>query len=230
VLQRVVVPAGALIAFRFSNAQSGDHPDRHDRGHGQIGHLPGLKTIKLPGGAKQGGQIERAGPGNQHADTVAGDITGGQQGLHGGTGAFDAIGINDNILSGRGKAEQNRGQGHHYHVAITKHRICTGHPDDGRHHRQLGYKQPGTPPTQQAGKHRHGHLINEWGPKEFKGIPECGPAEKSDCGPVDPGLAQPDREGGKYQQDGNTCRKPEKEQGRHLGREPGPVPTRARQV
>jgi len=85
-----------------SSSASGElgHADAHESGHDQIGISPCAVGISLGGAAKRIGKIQTAGTGCDHPYSIARHIRRRQQSLQIHIGNLDAIGIDNNILSG----------------------------------------------------------------------------------------------------------------------------------
>ncbi|MNJ71355.1 hypothetical protein D3C77_678910 [compost metagenome] len=90
--------------------------------------------VAEPGGTEAFGEEQRTGGGQQRGDPVAGHVAGGEGGLALVIGDFQAVGVDSDILSGRGKGDQHR-QGNQPGQMLL--RITKAHADQPDHHQHL---------------------------------------------------------------------------------------------
>ena len=87
----------------FAHNQNRQGTDPHQGRHHLVRHLPGPEFR----------QIQGAGTGHQQSQPVTENIGRRQSRLQPFAGNLDAVGINSDILGGRGKGHQQPAQGHH---------------------------------------------------------------------------------------------------------------------
>ena len=208
-------PLGRRSGIGFANHQGGNHADPHRQRHRPVGPLPGLVIVSPAAAAEPVGEIQRTGAGDQHTDTVTGDISRRHQRLQVDFGRFDTVGINDDILGRRGEAECHGGQRHQRQARLARRRVDRRHAQDRANDRRLRGEQPGTAPAEAAGQQRQRQLIDQRRPDELERVTERGPAKIRHRRALGASLAQPQRQRRKDQQQRHTRRKTQKQHGHH---------------
>ena len=170
-------------------------------------------------GFKQSGNGQGPGTSDDHANAITADIGRAHHRLKVGIGGLDAIGVNNNVLGGRGKTKGNRGKGHHGQVFC---RVGQSHPQDGGDDAALGNDQPAAPTAQNAVQNWQGQTVNQWRPDKLEGIAKCRPTEIGNSGTIHTCFAQPYRQGGENQKDGNAGRQSQKQHRDHARMNKGP--------
>ena len=108
----------------FADQQGGQNPHTHRQRHTTIGHTPCQGLV----GAfpfDQGGDGQRPCASHDHANAVSGDIGRTHHCLQIDIDGLDAIGIDNDVLRGRGKTKGHRSKGHHGQVLR---RVGQAHP------------------------------------------------------------------------------------------------------
>ncbi len=123
VVERGVARSGGL---GLGDDEGGDDADTHGHRHACVGPEPGRARVGVLA-ADHSGQIERPGAGHQHADAVAGDIGGRHHRLQFHARRLDAVGVYDDVLGRRRKAERAGGRRHQHEIGLG---IRRGHQQD----------------------------------------------------------------------------------------------------
>ena len=165
-------------AFRLSAQQNGHHPDTDARGHRQIDPEP-IEGV---------GQDQGAAAGDQHADPIAVDIGRGANPLFRGRQAFNAIGVNDDVLRRRQEGHQNRQPGGEQRMVE---RIRRAQGDDRGHQRHLAKNQPAAPPPKPGGQRRQGQLVDHRRPQEFEIVGQTDQGDQPNRPKANAGLGHP---------------------------------------
>ena len=197
------IAVGVPVAFcRLGGEQHGDHPHQHGRRHRQIAHRPALVVVagtgRRIGALGPGRQAQYAGTGADHGQAIAGLVVGSQHGLPLYRGGFDAEGIQRNVLRGRCKGHQQRQLGQRFHALLG--RVVQCHADQATHDGELRHQQPAAASPQPACQQRNGHAVHQGRPHPLETIGQCHPAEETDGGAVDTGLAQAKAQSSQHQQ------------------------------
>ena len=180
---------GAQRHIRLAHPQAGEQAGQHHQGKQQVGAGPGPVLIEQGGGAKAFGEIQRAGSSQQGGDPITGHIAGGQGSLTGVVDDFQAIGIDGDVLGGRGECHQH-GQGDQPgQVGL---RVAQGHAGQADGDQDLRQHQPGAAPTQLA-QQRQAPLVEQRRPDPFEGVSKADQAGKTNGVAGHAGFAQPHR-------------------------------------
>ncbi len=188
---------------RLLDQEGGEDAHPHGPGHGDVRPAPGVVDVVLRRRAQCGGQEQGPGPGYHHPHPVTRDRGGRHQGLKAGLRRLDAVGVDDDVRSRRRKPQQHRRQGHGGQAGPPLGRVDGRHQQDGRHDGELRHQQPGPTPPQPARQKGPGDMVDQRRPDELEGIAEGCPTKEGHRPPVHAGLAEPQRQGGKNQQQRN---------------------------
>ena len=158
--------------------------------------------IHQRGGAEKSGEQQRPRAGENHAAAVARGVTRRRRRLHRRVmgGNLDAVGVNDNVLRRRGKAEQHRRQ-RHLRQSPWPRRVNQRHQANGGNDPALREQQPGAAPPQCACQKRQRQGVGQRRPDELEGISECRPTETGDGIARHARFVQPDGKAGKDEEE-----------------------------
>ncbi|MNC32257.1 hypothetical protein D3C75_806030 [compost metagenome] len=200
---------------RFAHDQGGEHGGQHHHREHDVGASPGLVQVAEAGGAEPLGEEQGTGRGEQGSHPVAGHVAGCERGLALVVSDFQAVGVDSDVLGGRGEGDQH-GQGNQPGQVFL--RITKAHADESHYHQNLRQHQPGAASTELA-EQRQAPLVEQWRPDPFKGIGQADQAGITDGLAGHPGLTQPHRQGRKHQHVGQAGGKAKQQQ--HQGRRAG---------
>ena len=198
--------------FRLRCKKSGGNADHRHRGHGEIAERPGGTELELQF-TKSAHDEQRARGRDQDANAVGRDIGRHAGGLLALGQAFDAEGVDDDILGrGSGRHQQCRPEdrvpGHFGWIA-------KGEQHDGRHHRDLRHHEPAAAATEQTRKHRRVERVHHRRPEEFDGVGRAHQREQADSLEIDPGLPHPEPQRRARQRQRQPSREAEKQHDQH---------------
>ena len=177
-------------ALRLGGDERGDGADQHQSSHGHIAPVPGRLLVEAVG-LEAADHEQRAGGGDQHADAIGGDIGGHAGGLLVFRQAFDAEGVDHDVLRRRGGGDQKRAEGDQ---AGRRRRIAGAEEHDRRHQQNLREHQPAAAAAEPARQQRHVERVGERRPQEFHGVGRADQREQADGAEIDAGFAHPHQE------------------------------------
>ena len=193
---------------RFAYQQRGQHADPHAGRHHQIGKAPRPVFVGGVGQVHRRGQPQHAGRGGDHGDAVAALVGGRHRALQPLFHRLDAVGVERDVLGGRGEGHRQRAPGHAFECLG---RIGAGHADQRGRDRPLRQQQPGTSAAEQAGEQRQRQPVHQRRPHPFETVGQTYPAEIADGRAVHTGFAQPVGQRTQYQDERKAGRKAEEE-------------------
>jgi hypothetical protein len=174
--------ASASAARRLRRDHRGGDAERGDGRHDEIAEHPGRAEIDLL--ILQSTDDEQHARGrDQCADPIGRDIGGHAGGLLVLAQAFDAVGVDQDVLRGGGGRDQQRGDeddrpGEFRGIAKAEH-------DDGRDHHDLREHEPPAAPAEPAREQRHIERIDDRRPQELDGVGRADQGEQADGLEVD---------------------------------------------
>ncbi|MNE10148.1 hypothetical protein D3C80_1028490 [compost metagenome] len=124
---------------RLTHHQGGNHRRQHQHAEQHVGAGPGAMQITEAGRAETLGKEQRASGGQQRGDPITGHVAGSEGGLALIVGDFQAVGVDGDILGGRGKGDQHS-QGNQPGQVFL--RITKAHADESHYHQNLRQHQP----------------------------------------------------------------------------------------
>ena len=130
---------GAQGNFRLAHPQAGQQAGQHQQGKQRVSAGPGAIGVIAAGGAEPACEIERTGCRQQGGNPVARHIAGGEGSLMGVVGDFQAVGVNRDVLGGRGEGHHH-GHGNQPGQVFT--RIDQGHTQQAAGYQHLRKDQP----------------------------------------------------------------------------------------
>ena len=174
-------------------------------GHRDIAPAPCGLLVET-GGLDRAHQEQRAGGRNQHADAIGGDVRRHAGGLFVFRKAFDAEGIDHDVLRCRGGrdkqcAERNQPR--------RSGRIAEAEKYDRRHQQNLREHQPAAAAAEQARQDRHVERVGQRRPQEFHRVGRADQREQADGAEIDAGFAHPHQQRRAGQRQRQARRKPE---------------------
>ena len=113
-------------ALWLGDQQAGHEARKDEEGERDIGRGPSGLVVFDVAGAQPFGQKQCAGARQQHGDAVAGHVARRQRGLQFVLGDFQPIGIDGDVLSGRGESHRHGKCDQHRQVLL---RVAQGHAD-----------------------------------------------------------------------------------------------------
>ena len=135
-----------------------------------------------------GDQRDGARSRDQHADAIGGDEIGHAGRLVLGRQIFDAEGVDDDVLGGRGGRHDHRGERHHQR---RLQRVLDAEQDDRRHQQDLREHEPAAPVAEQAAEDRHLKGIDDGRPEELDGVGHADEREEADRAKIDADVFHP---------------------------------------
>ena len=151
---------------------------------------------------------KHSGAGPDHGQAIAGLIGCRQRCLTLAASRLNAKSVQRNVLrcrtdSHRQRAPDDRLQGHT--------RVIEGHRDQPHHDAQLRQQQPAAPASKPGREQGNRHPVHQRRPDPLEGIGQTHPAQVADGGAVNACFAQPETQGAKHQQQGQTGRKTQRQ-------------------
>ena len=164
----------------LGRTKASHHPHHDGQGHGRVGALPGQlagrwwaqcdfcwQQVLRPGRNPQGACTRP-----NHSQSVTGLVHGGQRGLVFEGGRFDPVGVQCNILRGRGQGDKH---GTHDQGAQMGLRRGVGHEHQSSNQGALSQQQPGSSPTQSGTEQEDALVIHQGRPKPLEGVGQAHP-------------------------------------------------------
>ena len=144
---RGVLGRGQGGFFGLARDQRGGDADHDQRRHDQIACGPGRLLGEAEAGFKPAHQKQRASSRGQHAQPISRDIGGHAGGLLAFRQAFDAKCVDDDILRGGGRGDEDGGGEHH---VPGRHRgVAESEQRDRNDQQKLREEQPAASPPEQ---------------------------------------------------------------------------------
>ncbi|MEY9678256.1 hypothetical protein ABIE93_008190 [Bradyrhizobium elkanii] len=168
--------------------ERGDDADHDQHGHHHIAPHPGRRTREASG-LKAADDEQRAGGRDQHADAIGRDIGRHAGGLLAFRQAFDAEGIDHDVLRRRCGCDQQRGERREPRRAR---RIGHRQHQDRRDQQQLREQQPAAAAAEHLREQRHVQRVDQRRPEELQRVRRADQRQQPDGAEIDPGLLHPD--------------------------------------
>ncbi|MNF63097.1 hypothetical protein D3C84_447900 [compost metagenome] len=214
-VHKAVAAGRQLCAQRywwFAHQQAGHQRRDHQQAKEDVGTGPGRVFVIETGGAEAFGKEQGACGGQQGSNPIAGHVAGGQCSLVGVVDDFQAVGVDGNVLGGRGKGHHHGNRDQPGQVFL---RVAEAHADQAEDHQDLRQHQPGSSSAQFA-QQRQAPLVEQWRPDPFEGIGQPDQARVANGFAGHAGLTQPDgkrrkhkhvgQAGGEAKQQQHECR------------------------
>ncbi len=185
--------------------------DQHHCGHHHIAPHPRRGTRDARA-LECADQKQRARGRDQHADSVGRDIGCHAGGLLALGQAFDAKGVDHDVLGRRHRRHQQRAERNEQWRARRVGQRQEQNRDDQQ---QLREHQPAAPAAEGAGEQRHMQRIDQRRPEKFQRVGRADQREQADGAEIDAGLAHPHQQRRARQRQRQPGGKPEQQNDQH---------------